>query len=113
MNAAFHWPSERRIHAAEANQEEFCLTPGSRFAPEISWCRMQSCGKVPSSMNAVVNRLSYFSVGLSLLFATLMLISLPCAADERSEWREKMQSIVPRGYLCHFATNGIKVDGNL
>jgi len=84
-------------------------------APEISWCRMQYCGNVPSSMNTVVRRLSRFSAGLNsgILVAMLMLISLPCAGDERSEWREKMQSILPRGYLCHFATNGIKVDGNL
>src|SRR5712664_712594 len=62
-------------------------------------------------MNAVARRISHFSAGL--LLSILTLISLPCAGDERSEWREKMQSILPRGYLCHFATNGIKVDGNL
>src|SRR5215475_11603676 len=72
---------------------------------------MQYCGKVPSSMNAVVRQLSHASA--RLLLSTLILISLPCAADERSEWREKMQSILPRGYMCHFAPNGIKVDGNL
>ena len=87
----------------------------SKPGPEISWCRKQNCGKVSSSMNAMVRRLFHLSAGFSagLLFVILMLISLSCAGDERSEWREKMQSILPRGYLCHFATNGIKVDGNL
>jgi hypothetical protein len=28
MNAAFRPAQERRIHAAEADLEEFCLTPG-------------------------------------------------------------------------------------
>jgi hypothetical protein len=65
-------------------------------------------------MNTVVGRLNYFSAGLNagLLLSILMLMGLPCAGDERSEWREKMQSILPRGYLCRYATNGIKVDGN-
>jgi transglutaminase-like putative cysteine protease len=34
-------------------------------------------------------------------------------ADERSEWRDQMRAIIPRGYLCHYATNAIKIDGVL
>jgi hypothetical protein len=36
-----------------------------------------------------------------------------CMASERAEWNEQMRSIVPRGYLCHYATNAITVDGKL
>jgi poly(3-hydroxybutyrate) depolymerase len=50
------------------------------------------------------------AVWLTIIVA---LASIAARANEVSEWRDKMQSIIPQGYLCHYATNGITVDGNL
>jgi len=46
------------------------------------------------------------------LVGILALLSLRGQASERTEWREKMQPIVPHGYLCRYTTNAITVDGN-
>src|SRR4249920_1596000 len=48
-----------------------------------------------------------------LLTAILALAWLSCHASERVEWRDKMQSIIPKGYLCQYASNAITVDGSL
>jgi hypothetical protein len=37
----------------------------------------------------------------------------PCHAGEADEWREKMESIVPQGYLCRHTSTPILVDGKL
>src|SRR6266540_6241212 len=44
------------------------------------------------------------------IIGSFAVVSLATHAGERTEWRDQMQSIVPRGYMCQFATNGIKVD---
>ncbi len=36
-----------------------------------------------------------------------------CHAGEADEWREKMEPIVPRGYLCRHTAAPISVDGKL
>ena len=36
-----------------------------------------------------------------------------CAGGESDEWREKMEPIIPRGYLCRRANTPITVDGKL
>lgn len=52
------------------------------------------------------------SVLRDLLIASLALVTFNTRAGERSEWAE-MRSIIPNGYVCHYATNGINIDGNL
>ena len=34
-------------------------------------------------------------------------------ADERSEWRDTMEKILPHGYLCHYAKAPLAIDGKL
>src|SRR5438045_3094494 len=47
------------------------------------------------------------------LLGVLALVCLRGEASERTEWRKKMQSIVPHSYLCKYTTNAISVDGKL
>lgn len=47
-----------------------------------------------------------------LIIGLLAIPTFATHASERIEWSE-MRSIIPNGYLCHYATNGINVDGNL
>src|SRR6266436_1053017 len=42
-----------------------------------------------------------------------LFISAAVCAAEREDWRQKMQPISPRGYLCRHAAAPIKIDGLL
>jgi len=44
----------------------------------------------------------------------VLALSAPAArGGELAEWRDQMQSIVPQGYLCHYASHPLTVDGKL
>ena len=53
----------------------------------------------------------------SLLFPAIICWSLLAPtwaqADDRGDWRDKMQGIVPKGYVCRRATSPIAIDGKL
>jgi hypothetical protein len=47
------------------------------------------------------------SLGLTMLMAAA------ARTSERDEWRNQMMPLVPRGYLCHFTSTPITIDGKL
>src|SRR5271157_4912364 len=52
----------------------------------------------------------------SVVWLTLVLALVGASvgrAGELAEWRDHMQSIVPRDYLCHYATHVLTIDGKL
>ena len=49
----------------------------------------------------------------TLLTTIFALSAFAAVAGETAEWRDQMQAIVPQGYLCHYTTNAITVDGQL
>ncbi|HEY3913387.1 MAG TPA: carbohydrate-binding family 9-like protein [Verrucomicrobiae bacterium] len=49
-------------------------------------------------------------------WAVLWLLTIAvgrCGAGEAEDWRDKMATIVPLGYVCHYTSNPIVVDGKL
>src|SRR5438105_3018810 len=79
----------------------------------MSWCTTGIFGSLFLNMNVSakhMNRTAFKTA--AVLIGILVFISLPGQASERDEWREKMQPIVPHGYLCRYTTNAITVDGN-
>ena len=63
-------------------------------------------------MAATIRKLAARSTGI-LLTTIFALSAFAAAAGETAEWRDRMQAIVPQGYLCHYTTNAITVDGRL
>jgi predicted esterase len=58
-----------------------------------------------------------FSAGLDPCFLAMLLLATaavsPSGAGDADDWREKMERIVPQGYLCRHAATPIVVDGKL
>src|SRR4051812_18392631 len=73
------------------------------------------CGNIQPPMSMIAAKLWYFAARPTTKFLSgaLILAWLPCHASELAEWRDKMQSIIPHGYSCHYTSNAIAVDGNL
>jgi len=63
----------------------------------------------------MMNKLMHAVFRPTVLGGAILLALTPVMspADEVAEWRDQMQAIVPQGYLCHYATHPIKVDGSL
>jgi Flp pilus assembly protein TadD len=48
-----------------------------------------------------------------VLMLLLTVTAARCRAGEADDWRDKMESITPRGYLCRYTATPIVVDGKL
>jgi transglutaminase-like putative cysteine protease/predicted esterase len=75
--------------------------------------RNQDFGNFSFTMNVSAEKVNWGAYqSAAFLLGMLALVSFGTPANERDEWREKMQSIVPHGYLCRYTTNAIQIDGN-
>jgi pimeloyl-ACP methyl ester carboxylesterase len=50
---------------------------------------------------------------VSGIFLWILLLPAISQADDRTDWLEKMQNIVPQGYVCRRATEPLVIDGKL
>src|ERR1039458_1502214 len=51
--------------------------------------------------------------GLLVMLLSAGIALWQCGASESDEWREKMEPIIPQGYLCRHTAAPILVDGKL
>jgi poly(3-hydroxybutyrate) depolymerase/transglutaminase-like putative cysteine protease len=65
-------------------------------------------------LKSVTPRLLSATVRALLAWLAIFPVYTSCEAQagDLAEWREKMQSVVPREYLCRFAPHAIAMDGN-